>query len=677
MKFTNVFLILIAIGLISSVVGQFETVTRATAYSATDNGKLYYLDRHNLNCDSGEAMRSFVLQRKDRDSDEVRYKLDCVKAAAINKNEILTESTAYHQTWWWSDKCLNYLQYHNIICRTGYVLKSFSQGRSGDQLNFSYSCVKADIIGCRYFETPLNDIGSKQVWYLDRHNVGQTTDAAWVLQSFKLEVIGDNIKYSGQQCKLKDYEAIRAVDDAEAGLIQTYDNLRLEQVELTNVKKQVNINNEEKRQATQVVKSSTLIRDQSQEKLNLAVDFEAQAKKDYDVANENYEKSRQESKLSEDFLKTTEIQLINTAASNQNADEELKEANAALENAKEHIKISQQELSQSQEEYNTALNNISHLENNVQEKEKEQQLQQSTVEINKKNLADSKSRLADLNKHHSVTENDIKASAEVLVNAKSSIEANKETVANVEAELVELRRKLEKTETTVKEAGETLKLSKEYLEENEAVHQYQTGILASLGEEVEAEEDSRDNLSNTLSSSESELEIIAGEIFALDEDIKKANDNKDLHEQDLEQKSQNLMNGEEELQRAAMSHGAAKTLSSGLLARLNNTQNTRLEADSEHEENRSEAEIATAAWVNTKEDLKKSTAYVVESKDSLNAAISSLSLVENRLQVATHALEQSKKEQSETEKQIVDLTQQSRDDEYSLVVAKSNTGLTT
>jgi len=448
-------------GLISSVVGQFTTVARATDYADTDNGKLYYLDRHDVRCSAGEAIRSFKLQRKDRESDEVRYYLDCVSTGSINKNEIKTESTAYHNAWWWSSKCLQYLQYHNIVCSDGYVLKSFRQGRSGDQLNYSYSCVRAQTLGCKHYETHLNDIGTKQVWYLDRHYVGSGDSDAWVLKSFKLEVIGSQIRYSGEKCKLKDMDAIRALEDSRDALNETNDNLRLEKVELTNITKQVNLNTEQQKEANQKFVSATDKRNKSQEKLEEAKVFEADNQKTYDEDKEKYDNAKQESKLSENFLKSSQEQLINNVESNSNADAELEEANEALKMSHDHIKISQQELSHANEEYNTSLNNISDLENNLQEKEKEQQLQHSTVEDDKKNFEDCKIRIANLNENQDSANTDIKLSAEVIVNTKSSISENKEFLKKSETELEELRRKVKETEAIVKEAGEILKLSEE------------------------------------------------------------------------------------------------------------------------------------------------------------------------------------------------------------------------
>ena len=85
---------------------SFQTSNRYTGWNDTSGGKIFYLDRHNVNCASNEAMRNWNLERQNRNSDNIRIRSNCVKAESIKSHNVRHTSTPFNATWWWSSKCL-------------------------------------------------------------------------------------------------------------------------------------------------------------------------------------------------------------------------------------------------------------------------------------------------------------------------------------------------------------------------------------------------------------------------------------------------------------------------------------------------------------------------------------------------------------------------------------------
>ena len=114
-------------------------VTRYTAWNAADGGSIEYLDRHANNCGAGEALSTWRLERS---GDRIRFKITCIKSDSIKSHGVSSYRTSYNDTNWWSNKCINYLDRHNVACSThksNTAMQSWRLGRSGRKINVGFS----------------------------------------------------------------------------------------------------------------------------------------------------------------------------------------------------------------------------------------------------------------------------------------------------------------------------------------------------------------------------------------------------------------------------------------------------------------------------------------------------------------------------------------------------------
>jgi len=193
----------------------------STSYSETNNkGSIFYLDRHEPYCSRG-AITYFKLERRNRDSDDVRYRNTCVNSDAINIGKISNGSTGYNTT---SGKLsINYLDRHNVMCEAGTVLRSFRMVRKpsdNSKIRYNYTCVAANTLCCKTYTTGKSDMADKSAYYLDRQGVGKENVRDWAMRRFKLNSSykPDRISYTYEMCKLRDEDAYKASTQAKANL---------------------------------------------------------------------------------------------------------------------------------------------------------------------------------------------------------------------------------------------------------------------------------------------------------------------------------------------------------------------------------------------------------------------------------------------------------------------------
>lgn len=223
MKFVSIFVALVAFCLFVGTISVPNSISaHNTSFQDTDGGKIFYLDRHTALCSSG-AMTYFTLERKNRDSDYVRWANTCVISDAIT-GSTTTKETPFNKTntaWWGANKSINYLDRHNVMCADDSVLKSFKIDRNPNkksEIRYVYKCVAANYVCCKSHTTAAQDEGSRSVVYLDRQKVGKINSKKYAMKGFKANSANNKMSYTYEMCKLTDMDAIKAVEQAKKNL---------------------------------------------------------------------------------------------------------------------------------------------------------------------------------------------------------------------------------------------------------------------------------------------------------------------------------------------------------------------------------------------------------------------------------------------------------------------------
>jgi len=227
MKFMTILALTIFASILVSVYSGPARATEATTrFQKSNGGELYYLDRHPVNCGSG-AVSYFKLARQGGDNVAMRF--SCVVADGItgpnsNKSTNWKGFGLFAST----KKVVDY-HHHNVECPAGTVISYFRQGRSGSNLNFGYTCRKANLICCQNRSTPENEAGS--LFYLDRHDVGNWKSTTHALQRWKIDINSNasRFKFSYRTCKIRDMDAQKQVETNRASLQSEQNNLKAAQ----------------------------------------------------------------------------------------------------------------------------------------------------------------------------------------------------------------------------------------------------------------------------------------------------------------------------------------------------------------------------------------------------------------------------------------------------------------
>jgi len=223
--------------------GPNKVTASLTRYQESDgNGNIFYLDRHQPSCAQG-AMTSFILERKNRNSDNVRYANTCVNSSAITGKKQV-RYTNFNATD--GAKSVQFLDRHNVNCPAGTLIQNFRlQRKSGDnkKIRYQYTCVSAETLCCKSYTNGATDAGDFQIFYLDRQRIGHQNNKNWGLNQFKLSVKygpknmwgnpkDNKIYYSYEMCKLKDMDAQAAVEQSKKILKASEDELAKAATEL-------------------------------------------------------------------------------------------------------------------------------------------------------------------------------------------------------------------------------------------------------------------------------------------------------------------------------------------------------------------------------------------------------------------------------------------------------------
>lgn len=213
----TILVLILAISLISEVATKIESVKRQPKTPALSketnadnwgNGSVYFLDRHNVQCNSGSALKGFHLYRPQSNQISIQY--DCLSTNAVsNQIPASMQATAMNDSP--GDKTTNYLDRHAAICPTGQALQQFKLQRnsSGNKFQYRYTCVSIKSQSCATVTTPTTDAGNFSNIYLDRQ-YAVNSDPKAVLTGFKLNTVYGNpnrFTYTLNWCTLLDVDS--------------------------------------------------------------------------------------------------------------------------------------------------------------------------------------------------------------------------------------------------------------------------------------------------------------------------------------------------------------------------------------------------------------------------------------------------------------------------------------
>jgi hypothetical protein len=189
-----------------------NSYNRYTTSNDDGDGDVFYLDRHSLMCNDGEALSQFHLYRPN--GNRIAYEYTCIKNSAINAIDSYNDQTSTTKI---DDpkENTNYLDRLNVKCKSDYVLVGFKLKKNGNNIYYSFRCSGVKAINCNTKNTGWTDGNIGQTPYLDRQNFSLGTNE--LLQGFHLEVSyydrgwlrknGFNMRYNLPYCEIRDVDS--------------------------------------------------------------------------------------------------------------------------------------------------------------------------------------------------------------------------------------------------------------------------------------------------------------------------------------------------------------------------------------------------------------------------------------------------------------------------------------
>ena len=158
-----------------------------TRFNENGDGKVYYLDRHNVSCNK-DGLNRFKLNTDDSGDYNIAYEFGCLTGLGI------TETTEKKTT---ADVDGDpphtvYLDRHTVDCDNKPITQ-FKLGRDSDgtKIQYKYQCGNTTASNsCRDVTTGYNDQGAGNVRYLDRHDV--KCNEGEYLSKFRLDAKDDD-----------------------------------------------------------------------------------------------------------------------------------------------------------------------------------------------------------------------------------------------------------------------------------------------------------------------------------------------------------------------------------------------------------------------------------------------------------------------------------------------------
>jgi len=154
-----------------------------TDFQTNGAGKVYYLDRHHVNCNN-DGLRRFQLKTVNQPGGEnntIAYEFGCLTGLGITETteketEADVDGDPPHTV---------YLDRHTVDCDNKPITQFKLHRKDGDKIQYKYQCGDTTSNSCRDVTTEYNDQGAGNVIYLNRHNV--KCDEGEYLSKFRLD----------------------------------------------------------------------------------------------------------------------------------------------------------------------------------------------------------------------------------------------------------------------------------------------------------------------------------------------------------------------------------------------------------------------------------------------------------------------------------------------------------
>ena len=173
--------------------GYTLSYTPNTGFNSNGEGKVYYLDRHDVNCNN-DGLRRFQLKNDYTDdaNHTMAYEFGCLTGLGITETTE-KQTTADVDSVDGDPPHTVYLDRHTVDCDN----KPITQFRLHRRIDgewegifYKYKCGNTTSNSCRDVTTEYNDQGAGNVRYLDRHNV--KCNEGEYLSKFRLDVKDDD-----------------------------------------------------------------------------------------------------------------------------------------------------------------------------------------------------------------------------------------------------------------------------------------------------------------------------------------------------------------------------------------------------------------------------------------------------------------------------------------------------
>jgi len=175
----------------------FTAISKTTPTDTQGNVKIYFLDRHNVDCPAKSALSQFALGRPTTET--INYMYTCQEATDLGPTEPILSTPDSDM----GNAQLEYLDRQNVSCPAGKALSKFRLiGGAPGNIKYEYRCITVPKLStsCETKTTGANELPADgNIVYLDRHNVICPTNK--LLTQFGLKRVGTNqIQYTYTCC---------------------------------------------------------------------------------------------------------------------------------------------------------------------------------------------------------------------------------------------------------------------------------------------------------------------------------------------------------------------------------------------------------------------------------------------------------------------------------------------
>lgn len=191
-----------------------DKFTFTTKLSNTENGSIFSLIKHNINCELNSALSGFsYYSASGLQSNDIAIQFECIKKPLI-KTDSQTLKTPIEYISNGKD-ALDHLDKLTVTCPEGNLIKGFVLQKVETSIHYKYTCVEAPLENCVTKFTKLEKIkinGVTSVANLVRFSI--IASEGYGLQKFHTITQGDDLKYEYKECKLNNTKGKKELKNA-------------------------------------------------------------------------------------------------------------------------------------------------------------------------------------------------------------------------------------------------------------------------------------------------------------------------------------------------------------------------------------------------------------------------------------------------------------------------------